>query len=673
MNHMQPISRLKLAWKVGAGVAVGALALAACGSSNSGNTTTSGPGNVTTTSVAPQHGGTAYWAEGAGAKPNWIFPFAPLSYFSVANLTQFQELMYRPLYYFGPPTSSAPTVDFQLSLANAPVWSNGDKTVTINLKGWKFADGQQVDAQSVIFWQNMMEAEGANAWAGFAAGPDQYPGNIASYSAASPTSMVVTINLNKGYNTNWYLYNELSQITPMPEAWDITHAGAAPGSGGCGKVGSGALTGAATKTACTAVWTFMTDNGGKGAHPTQSGDIATYGTNPLWKMGADGPWYLSGYNSGSGEATFSPNTVYSGPQKPFLSRFVELPFSQDSTEFSALAAGGSGAPDVGYLPSQDTPAKPSGAAATASGPNNAELASNYNLVVAPTWSINYFPENFESTAGANHHAGAVFKQLYFRQAMQEAVNQPGMITSILKGYGSPTYGPVPVNPPNPFTTGVETKTGGPYPYSLSNAEALLKANGWHVVPGGVSTCAKAGTATGDCGAGIPAGTPASFSEVYYDGAQATVQITDNEVSQWSQLGIKVAARGDTFDGVLGIAVPCLGSPIPAACHNWDLANWGGGWLFAPDYLPTGEEIFATGAGSNSGNYNDATNNSLIVETNQSSSSTVFSQWETYLAEQLPVVWQPDPVGETEVSKSIYGVQPLNALANLNPEYWYFKA
>ena len=38
------------------------------------------------------------------------------------------------------------------------------------------------------------------------------------------------------------------------------------------------------------------------------------------------------------------------------------------------------------------------------------------------------------------------KQLYFRQALQSMVDQPAMISKFLKGYGVPTYGPVPVLP-----------------------------------------------------------------------------------------------------------------------------------------------------------------------------------------------------------------------------------
>jgi len=616
--------------------------------------------------------------------PNWIFPFASLQYFSVANLTQFQYLMYRPLYWFGPNGSTAPTVDYTMSPANAPVWSNGGKTVTVSLKGWKFNDGQAVDAQSVIFWMNMMKAEGCypaatcatNAqWAGAVPGNQAFPGNIVSYSAPNgATGDTVVFNLFETFSTNWYLYNELSQISPLPEAWDVTSLTAAAGSGGCGKVASGDMTGLSTLTACEAVWKFISDNGGLNKNPQMAGDLATYASNKLWSEGSDGPWLLTGFQASSGQATFTPNPNYSGPGKPIISTFVEVPYSSDTAEYNALAAGGKTAPDVGYLPSQNTPQKAANLGPTQAGANASALSGNYNLVTYSGWIINYFPENFKSTLGAGGHAGAVFSQLYFRQALQELVNQAGIISTYYKGYGVPTYGPAPVYPTNPFVSSEETKPGGPYPFSETTAVNTLKSNGWTVNPGGTSVCAKAGTAAGDCGTGIPAGTPLSFQEVYASGSQSLTQAVDYEVSEWAKAGIKVGIRALPFDGVLKTAVAC---PVPPtaptkACQAWDMANWGGGWLYAPDYLPTGEEIFATGAGSNSGDYFNAKNDSLIIQTNRNSSMSIFDTWENYLADQLPVIWQPLEAGEAEIAKNLNGVTPINALENLNPEYWSFS-
>ena len=44
---------------------------------------------------------TITFAEGATASPNYIFPYMSCSYFSVDNINQFQEMMYRPVYWFG--------------------------------------------------------------------------------------------------------------------------------------------------------------------------------------------------------------------------------------------------------------------------------------------------------------------------------------------------------------------------------------------------------------------------------------------------------------------------------------------------------------------------------------------------------------------------------------------
>jgi peptide/nickel transport system substrate-binding protein len=649
-------------------VAAGALLLAACGSSPSGSGTAP---KTHGTSPTIQKGGTAYWAEPPDVKPNWIFPFEGITYFSTVN-GALQEPLYRPLYWFGPPGTASPTVDFSLSPADQPSFGDNDSKITISLKGWKFNDGQTIDAQSVIFWMNMMAVEGANNWGAYVPGNNQFPGNVKSYEASSAGSLTVTITLDSSYNPTWYLYNELSQITPMAEAWDVTSLTGSAGSGGCGQVLPDVqMTGTESSivSACTKVWTFDTDNGGKSSHAQMAADPATYGTNPLWNAGADGPWLLSAFNI-SGEATFVPNPHYSGPTKPVLDRFIEVPYTSDGSEYNALEAGGAGTPDVGYLPSEDSPPKPSGAGPLVAGPNPPAIGGKFTLVVAPSWTINFFPENFDSTKGADGHAGMVFRQLYIRQALQDLVDQPGMIQNYLKGYGVPTYGPAPVYPKNPFASGAELEPQGPYPFSLTNAVNLLKSHGWTINAGGASTCSKPGTASDECGAGIPAGTPLRFSEVYVSGSQSISQIVDYEVSEWSQAGIDVTTTQNTFDGVLSVAVPCV-PKVTASCTGWDMANWGGGWEYAPDYLPTGEEIFATGAGSNSGNYSNATDDQLIIATNKSSSSSVFAKWENYLAEQLPVIWQPQTVSEIEVADSLKGVTPVNALGDLMPEYWYF--
>jgi peptide/nickel transport system substrate-binding protein len=188
---------------------VAAITLAACGSGSSASSSSSSG----TTKV---QGGVATFAEGPGANPNYIFPLTPGTNFSTANLSLFQELMYRPLYWFG--VGSNAEINYQYSLAKPPVFSNNNQTVTVDLnQNYKWSDGEPVDAQDVIFWMNLVKANKAN-WAAYV--PGAFPDNITSYTATSKYQVV--FQLDKSYNPTWFTYNELSQITPLPLAWDKT-------------------------------------------------------------------------------------------------------------------------------------------------------------------------------------------------------------------------------------------------------------------------------------------------------------------------------------------------------------------------------------------------------------------------------------------------------------------
>ena len=615
------------------------LTLAACGGGSS-NTNTNGGGTKAT-------GGTAYWAEAPQATPNYIFPFASFSYFSVANLTQFQELMFRPLYWFG--QGQTPNLNESLSIANLPSYSNGGKTVKVTLKPYKWSNGEQVTPQDVIFWLNMMKVE-KTIWAGYV--PGTIPDDITSITTSGST---LTIQLSSNANSNWFTYNELSQITPMPMAWDVSATGQKAGSEACGKASFASVTtttdskGNLTPVSpeaksCAAVYTYL---------DSQSKKISSYAGSPLWSV-VDGPWKISVMDT-SGNVTFVPNTKYSGPVKPTLSKFVELPYTSDNAEFNALAGN---KVDVGYLPTQDiqSPATSSGSGPCdiKAGANNPRL-SGYNIAPVFGWSINYFPYNFTST-GNGGQAGKIFSQLYFRQAFQTLVNQPLYIKKIDKGYGVPTYGPVPVCPNNKFAT--TTEENNPYAYNQQKAINLLKSNGWDVKPGGTTTCADATKC------GVPAGTPLSFNLQYAGGTTAIDQLMQGEKSSWAQAGIQVTVKSSTFDTVIGTATPCSGS----SC-TWQLENWGGGWIFAPDYYPSGEDLFQTGASSNGGTYSNPQSDNLIKQTTQGNAD--LSAYEDYVAKDLPVVWQPNALSVAEISKTLQGVGPPNPLLTLNPETWYF--
>jgi peptide/nickel transport system substrate-binding protein len=618
---------------VGVGLAAGALTL---GLITLAPATSSGASTPTTAS----------WAELPQTPPNYIFPFMSLAFFSVSTINQFQFLMYRPLYWFG--NGSTPNLNPSLSLAQNPVYTNNGETVTIDMKPYKWSNGETVTAENVMFWMNMLHAEKAN-WAGYA--PGTIPDDIKSISMDSPTQL--TFTLTGPVNNYWFTYNELSQLTPMPNAWDITAKGGAPNSGGCAAAPYGTA-----DAQCKAVWTFLSKQSGYDpANPKAANNsMSTYATSPIWKV-VDGPWKLTHFDA-SGNVTFVPNKTYSGPVKPTLKKFVELPFTSESAEFNALVGG---KVNVGYLPFQDVTKGTTNA--LKAGPNNPRL-TNFKLSPLYTWGINYFPYNFNSSGGGGS-AGKIFSQLYVRQAIEYLVDQPLYIKKIDKGYGVGTYGPVPSQPDNPFVS--QEVKNNPYPYNPGKATTLLTSHGWKVVPHGTTTCQSPGTGANQCGAGIPAGAKLAFNLQYASGQQSLTQLMTAEKSSWSQAGINITLSQASFNTVLGVAVPCTAGT--KAC-SWELENWGAGWIFAPDYYPTGESIFQTGAGSNSGSYSDPTNDANILATNVT--QVPLTTYENYLAEQLPAIFQPNQASSlTEIQKGLKGVTPQNPLWEINPEAWRF--
>ncbi len=576
-------------------------------------------------SAAPKTGkGTIVFAEAPGASPNYIFPYMSCSYFSVANINQFQDLMYRPLYWFGLGKSSA--VQYNLSVGQAPVFSDGNKTITINVKKWRFSDGTTVDAASVMFFLNMYKAD-PSSYCGYNPGygiPDQL-------SHASGSGSTVTLNFTKSVNPNWILYNYLSEITPLPLAWDTTSAGAAAGSGGCE---AGTWGTASTDQACKAVEKYL---------DKQSLDSTTF-TDSQWQT-VDGPWTLTAFDS-LGNATLVPNTTYSGPQKAQVASVELRSYTTTTAEESDLY---SGVLSIGFVDPTTLPGPAK--SLTSVGPNLALLAKTYRLETGTPWSFNYAPFNFST---ANPKA-AELKQLYIRQALEEGINQPQLIKSVDKGYGIPTCSPLPPNSPSSIA-GLVTC---PYPYNSAAALALLTTHGWKIA-GGVQTCERPGTAPNECGAKIAKGSTLNFSIIWSSGTPSLDTTFTAEISEWAAIGIRFSHSTASFNTV----VADCGSG-----GNFQICSWGAGWIYAPDYYPSGETLFTPTGGFNPGKYSDAEMTSLIGQT--TFGTTKLTSYAQYAAEQLPVLYQPNPTATIEISTKLKGVPAPDPLQNFMPEYMYF--
>jgi peptide/nickel transport system substrate-binding protein len=609
----------------------GVVAAAAAAALVAGCASTTSPSS-SSSSGTPIKGGTATIAMPAGVTYSWIFPFYQITNASVYNDEQFQFLMYRPLYMFGNNTNTSVAINYPLSPADAPVYSNGGRTVTVNMKGWKWSNGETVDAADVVFFLNMAEAE-KSIWYAYSTG--LLPDNIVSYKATGANQL--TIQLNQAYSSIWYTYNQLAELNPMPMAWDVTSLGAAPGSGGC--TTDSAADGWAK---CKAVYTFLT---------AQSQQASSYATSPLWSV-VDGPWKLSSFNT-NGNVTMVPNASYSGSPKPQLDAIKFVPFTDDSAEYTALKTG---QVDVGYIPSQDLPVK----AASSAIPTTDPLGSSYYLEPFYSYGITYAQPNFN-----NPQVGYLVRQLYIRQALQEVFDQLGIIKAIFRGYGETTSGPAPNAPPgNQWIPAIQNENSGqgPYPFSISNAKALLTSHGWSE-SGGVMTC----TDPSKCGAGITQGEKLQLTYLYSTGVASTTSMWQAYKSDAAQAGIDVTLLGESFNSIIGQSAPC--TPMGPKCNVQVFAY--GGWNFdGPGFEPTGEPLFQTGAGSNSGNYSNAEMDKLINETHTSNSMAIFDQYATYGAQQLPFIWAPTAYPIQAVNGKLKNVT-FNSLYTLLPEYWYF--
>ncbi|HLI56536.1 MAG TPA: ABC transporter substrate-binding protein [Actinomycetota bacterium] len=621
-------------------VATIALVAASCGKSTP---TTSGASTPSTSSTkAPVFatptgtkttGGTVTFAEAPGAVPTYIFPLAPIKYFSTTNLSYFQPLLYRPLYWFG--NNYNASVDYDYSIGQQPVWSADDKTVTITLNPYKWADGETVTARDVVFFMNLLEQEKAN-FADYT--PSYFPDNVASYSAPNDTTVV--FNLTSPQDPSWFLYNELSQITPFPLAWDVTAAGQPAPTADNGHLPD------STPAGAKAVYTYLT---------TLAANTADYVTSPTWQV-VDGPWKLSAFTN-TGEADFVPNPSYSGPNKPVIDKFVEEPFTSEAAEVNVTKTGANNL-TIGYIPAASVPQESS------------ILAQGYTAYDLYTFSFNYFVLNQQ-----NPTLGPTFRQLYFRQAMQSLVDQQGWINAFTHGTAIAQNGVIPTEPANPFLSPAG-KTF-PYPFSVSKASSLLSSHGWKVTPNGVTTCTNPGTGANQCGAGVTAGTALTFNLDYQAGPVDLDQEMKDLKSEASKVGITLNLTTHPFGQVVGAATVCKATDTNGDC-NWTAENWGGGWVYSPDFYPSGESIFATGAGSNQENYSDPMADQLILATTNApgdQAQSALDAYQDYMQQQLPVIFQPNeagnpvPGGLTIVSKKLGGFS-ANAFAYLTPETYY---
>jgi peptide/nickel transport system substrate-binding protein len=612
---------------------VGMTVLTACSSTTfTGQAAAKGYGDIPAPAATKLSGGTVTFGMAAGDTPTYILPIIPGADASVYTGGLFQEMMYRPLWWT--PDGNTLAVDYGDSIGEKPVFSDGDKTITINLNhDYTWSDGEPVDADDVVFFTKLLEGAvtlNPSNYDNFT--PGLFPSNVASVTA--PSRYQVKITLTTAYNPSYTLYDQLSAITPLSAAWDVTKFGNAPDSGGC-------LTDSAADhwAKCEAVYTYLN---------AQAQQLSTYATNPLWKV-VDGPFTLTAFNPSTDANTLTANTAYTGPDKPVISAFQEVAYTSDSAEYTALL---DGQLDIGLVPTDDYPTIPT-------------LKKSGHVVFGyPHFGWDYMVLNFKDTTGDWNN---IIGQLYVRQALEHLVDSPAYISSVFDGYAVASSGTVPPEPASPYTP--SNATEDLYPYSVSAATLVLAAHGWKVV-GGVQTCEKAGTAAAECGAGIPVGTKLTISLIYNSGSPAIVSEDTSFASAAKSAGIPVTLKGDTFNAILSD----YDDPgAPANDNKWEIEDFGGD-TYTNGYYPTTEDTFNTATSGNIGGYSNPTADALINDSVYASNPTAVKNEAAYLAQDLPALWQPDEDHVWAWTDKLSGPQSsfweITQWA-INPEQWYF--
>jgi peptide/nickel transport system substrate-binding protein len=613
--------------KIAVFAAVGAMALAACGKSTNSSSVALGPqgafGKVPA-ATGTAHAGTVTFAAPPGTAPTWILPMITAATNSVYTVLSFDYEMWRPLYWFVNGVSPAETKS--MSIADDPVWSNGDKTVSITLKSnYKWSDGQPVTSKDILFWWDEMKAalkESPANWAAYTPGLG-IPDEVSSISAPSATTVVM--NLKKAVNPTWFFQDEIGDIQPMPaHAWAKDSA-------------NGPILNFANPANAKKIYNYLAG---------QSKPSASWATNPLWQV-VDGPYKLSQFNVTTGAFTMTPNASYGGPHSKIVPTLQSVPFTSDTAEVNAVLKG---AVDQGYLPQTNFHQLP------------AVKAKGYNVFGYPDFGWNYAAYNFKDTTGDFNH---IIGQLYIRQALAHLEDEAGYIKAFYFGAGGQAYGPVPSIPQSPYTP-ADAMTN-PYPFSVSSAVSLLKAHGWTVTPGGTDSCAKPGTAANECGAGIPSGTKLQFPLVYNSTPTTTGQMMTDLASQASKAGIQIHLSSSNFNFMIqndnDVASPKL-------VNKWAIQDFGG---FTNSTDPTTFGVFNSTGSSDFGGYTSATANKLINASISSSNPDAVKAEASYLTQQQPGLFEPNPDLIMVWKKTLSG--PPAAFENLTqyyltPELWY---
>ena len=579
----------------------------------------------------PQRGGTITVGQVAGQVPVDIFPLPGQSSCTTPTLN-FIQAQYIPLY--AGPQGARPAINERLSAAEPPVYSDGDRTVTITLKrGLRWSDGAPVNASDVIFYIDLLKAAlsiSALNWCQYSAGG--FPANVASVSARGARTVV--LRLRQAVNPGWFTSNQLQDmgagVYPLPsQAWNVDSPN-----------GPHVTDWATSSAAAQRIYDYLS---------AQGRDPASFTSDPLWRV-VDGPFRLHSFDASSGAYELVPNARYGLRPRARVRAVAVRTYRNPGAVLAALRAGRL---EIAAL-------DPSTQIAAIAGLRR----RGFSVFGGPGWGWFGAVINFQD---ASNDFKAVIAQGYIRGALAQLVDQGQIISRVYHGWAVAAYGPVPSAPRSPYLA--TAAAAPPWPYDPARAVASLKAHGWRVRPGGRTTCARPGSGPHDCGAGIPSGTPISFTWANLASSVSPVGIRESRI--FAAAARRYAGVDIRFlTGSFSTLTADYNDQNPAArayINDWGMNNFGGALT---DYYPTQEGLLGTGGSLNLGGYSSGRAQRLMAASISQPGDGAINREAAYFSHALPILYLPDQDWIMAVSAKVGG--PAAAFMAMTQQQYQFQ-
>lgn len=582
--------------------------------------------------------------------PNYLYPYMDGSHFTQSNSVM-QLQMYRPLYWFGTATGVV-APNYAESIANVPVLSNGGRTATISLKpNLVWSNGQSVQANDVIEWLNIMASD-PGIWGNYSPPVNGTSTTVPDIlnSVTKVSKFVLRLTFNSPVGLNWLVMNPLSNITPLPQAWDLNAASWSATSTAGGHIHNGTSkyavsnAGGNLSTVSAGCWSdtyigngatgpgsaghdVVTDQYGEPtvvananaqqaykcqevwytmrafALDTQNWADTTTDTGKIWAV-TDGAYKLKSFDANTSARVMVKSPTYKGPRAATSPTKLNYQPCFNVTG-DCLTLLQTGAVDVATVPSSSL-AQISNLKQALTSKINGISTKNYKRTTSFDWSVGYSWMNWASqNANAGNSAtmnGDILKQQYIRLVLNDSYPVAQIVKNAYRGYAYSTFGPIPPYPTNNYTSVKVT------PYKASLISNLMTSHGWAKNGSGVWQCqaGHGGSGAGNCGTGVNAGATMTFGMDSASAGSTIAQAADNTwVSAAAAVGITLNINIESFNTVIGNDT--------AGVTTWDIST-GSGWIYAPGFLPTGEPLFLTGAASNAGSYSVASMDTDILGT-----------------------------------------------------------